>query len=127
MTEAQLMYLGYRSDGTKKPAAEQAKYVGEPCQKERDLHDFVLAQCKHRGWYAIHARMDMPTTVAVGAPDFVIVANNGRTIYIECKTGVGKLSQGQMVMVTWLMHLGHTLHICRSEGDVLAAFKEPKP
>jgi len=87
---------------------------------ERDLHDKILAECKARGWIAIHARMDRPTTTAVGTPDFVILADGGRLFLVECKSKTGKLTTAQLGFIAWSEKLGFPVQTIRSMSEFKA-------
>lgn len=93
--------------------------VYEAAEKEWKLHQQIIEICKARRWYAIHSRMDLPTTTTVGAPDFVVVTRLG-VYFVECKTRTGKLTPAQHGVEVWLDLLGRKLHIVRS----LAEFQE---
>lgn len=82
--------------------------------RESDLHDEIEAHCRSKGWLAIHSRMDMPTTTAKGAPDFVIYASQGVMLHIECKTRVGKLTPEQAAFHAMAERLGHKVHVVRT-------------
>jgi len=84
---------------------------------EKELHNLILAECKRRGWLTIHARLDRPSTIEVGTPDFVILAENGKVLFIECKTSRGKLRPEQQAFIAWANKLGHTVHVIRSFKD----------
>lgn len=75
--------------------------------KERDLHDDIEAFCRSEGWYYIHSRMDQKTTVAVGAPDFVIFLPYGRLICLECKRKGNKPTLAQQAALAWLNRMQH--------------------
>lgn len=79
-----------------------------------ELHDGIIRYCKSRMWYYIYSRPDRPSTVGVGAPDFVIFADGGRVLVVECKSGTGKQSTPQKAVEVWLSQLGHTYHLVRS-------------
>ena len=93
--------------------------VWEAADSEHKLHQEIIELCNARRWYTIHSRMDMPTTTAVGAPDFVVVTPRG-VYFVECKTKSGKLTPAQHGVEVWLDLLGRKLHIVRS----LAEFQE---
>lgn len=81
---------------------------------ERELHDQILDLCRSRGYYVVHARMDMRSTIAVGAPDFVVFLPGGRVLVVEAKTRTGKLSTEQQACCAWLSRLGHVYNVVRS-------------
>lgn len=96
----------------------------EGVEREADLHDDIRAECRRRGWIAIHSRMDKPTTSAIGDPDFVILAENGKTYLVEAKSRTGKLRPEQLALRVWAHRLGHTIHLVRSMQDFHDATKE---
>lgn len=51
------------------------KGEGNGVSREAELHAAILAECKRRGWIALHGRMDAATGRTVGEPDFTIVAD----------------------------------------------------
>ena len=81
---------------------------------EADLHDKIEAECRRRGWVTIHSRMDVPTTTACGVCDFVIFAESGLVINIECKSRSGKLSLNQNAFIAAMRKNGHTVHVISS-------------
>jgi hypothetical protein len=85
-----------------------------PVSRERDLHDDIQAECERRMWWTIHSRMDRPTSIGKGVCDFIIMADGARTIYVECKSKTGKLSDDQRIFITWMKRLGHTVHVVTS-------------
>lgn len=93
--------------------------------RERNLHDAILAECRRRGWIAIHGRMDKPSTFTIGSPDFVIMADNHRTIYVEAKARQGKLSAEQHALHVWALKLGHTVHVVHNLDEFLALLRIP--
>lgn len=88
--------------------------TGTPVEDESLLHNQIICECKRRGWIAFHSRMDKPSTVQIGSPDFVIMADCGRVFFIECKTGKGKLSTEQAALAAWANKLGHRIIVLRS-------------
>lgn len=89
-------------------------------EREKDLHDAILAHCRFRGWPVVHSRMDVPQTAGVGTPDFVIALPEGRTVWVEAKSAKGKLSSEQRAWIATLIRVGHTAHVVRSMEE----FKE---
>lgn len=82
--------------------------------KEADLHREILAECKRRGFIAFHGSMAHSTFRTPGEPDFIILADKGRVILVECKAGKGKLSPEQRAIHIWADVLGHTVHVIRT-------------
>jgi hypothetical protein len=87
---------------------------------ERELHSKIFDECRRRGWIAFHGSMAERTHRTEGEPDFIILANRGRTFFIECKTRTGKLSPAQNALWHQSRHLGHSIAIVRSFEDFLA-------
>src|SRR5688572_4019426 len=114
---------GWIPDGkggySKPPRVGLAGAVTSGVAKESELHADILAECKKRGWIAFHGSMAHSTYRTEGEPDFVILANNGRLIMIECKTRTGKLSPEQLGIQQWAAKLGHTIHVVRSMEEFL--------
>jgi hypothetical protein len=74
-------------------------------------------------WPYIHSRMDMMSTISVGAPDFVVFAEGGRVFPIECKTKIGKLSTEQLGWQLMLGRSGHKYYVVRCIEDFLEIIK----
>lgn len=101
----------------------------EGCECESDLHDQILAECRKRGWLAIHSRMDKRTTTAIGVCDFIILrdavyhSKSGdylpKILLIECKTRLGKLSPAQQAFQAHAKKLGHNVQVVRSLQEFL--------
>ena len=91
--------------------------------KESDLHGDILADCRQRGWIALHGSMAQATGRTEGEPDFIILASRGRVFFIECKTRVGKLSPAQHAMAHFAEKLGHKIHLVRNMGQNLEIVK----
>jgi len=86
---------------------QRASAPPDAIQRESDLHDQIMADIRRRGWLAVHSRMDMATTTAVGVPDFVIMGDKGRIWWIECKAKRGKLEPEQLAFHAQAARLGH--------------------
>lgn len=86
---------------------------------EGALHEAILAECRRRLWPAVHSRMDMATSTALGTPDFCIAADGGLTFWVECKTKRGKLTPEQMGWRMLLEKRGHKYGVARSFTDFL--------
>lgn len=82
--------------------------------REAELHEEVFAECRRRGWIALHGSMAERTCRTLGEPDFVILADGGRVLFVECKTRTGKLSPAQAALKFHAEKLGHTVHVVRS-------------
>lgn len=87
--------------------------------READLHDEIFQECRNRGWIALHGSMAERTCRTLGEPDFVILADNGRVLFVECKTRSGKLSPAQSALKFHAEKLGHSVHVVRSMDDFL--------
>jgi hypothetical protein len=81
---------------------------------EYELHNQILLYCERRGWIALHGSMAHRSYRTLGEFDFVILANHGRTFFIECKTKTGKLTEEQQGLQHWARRLGHAPHVIRS-------------
>lgn len=90
---------------------------------EGNLHDEILVECRNRGWIAFHGSMAHRTYRTEGEPDFIILAAAGRTIAVECKARMGKLSPAQIGIIAWAKKLGHTIHVVRSMAEFREAIK----
>jgi hypothetical protein len=86
---------------------------------EKKLHEEILADCKNRLWPVIHSRMDAPSTIGVGVPDFVIFAERAIVIVIECKAGNSKLRPEQLAWKMILERNGHKHFVVRSFAGYL--------
>ena len=104
------------------------------CEHEADLHADIKAECRRRGWIALHGSMAHKAKRTEGEPDFIILgtvksekgnwtvdrgADSPRVLFIECKTRTGKLSVAQNAMQAHAAKLGHTIHVVRSFEDFL--------
>ena len=81
---------------------------------ESDLHEKILAYCRERLWPVVHSRMDRATTNALGVPDFVIAASDGRVLWVEVKSSQGKLRPEQAGFKVMLEMHGHVYHLVTS-------------
>ena len=98
----------------------QSEQIAPSIEPERKLHEAILEECRRRGWYVVHSRMDQPTTTAAGVPDFIIAAEAGRTLWIEVKTKRGKLTTQQEATGVWLRTLGHKHYVVRTIKEFLS-------
>jgi predicted RecB family nuclease len=86
---------------------------------EKNLHDRILAECAARHWLVIHSRMDVPSTVGVGTPDFVILTQGARTLLVEAKAGKRNPTAEQLAWLAWAAKLGFRGAIVRSLDEFL--------
>lgn len=92
-------------------------------EKEAELQEAIIEECRRRGWIALYSRMDKPTTARIGQPDFTIIADNGRVFFIEAKRKGGKLSEEQAALHAWASRLGHSVHTVYSLNEFMEAVK----
>ena len=104
-------------------AASACESTAMGVDKESDLHSDILADCRQRGWIALHGSMAQATGRTEGEPDFIILASRGRVFFIECKTRVGKLSPAQHAMAHFAEKLGHKIHLVRNMAQYLEIVK----
>jgi hypothetical protein len=93
-------------------------FVGNAPKNEADLHAQIFDECRRRGWIAFHGAMSERSHRTLGEPDFTIIAD-GRVLFIECKTRVGKLTLEQQAMIAHAAKLGTTIHVVRSMEEFL--------
>jgi len=96
-------------------------------KREADLHSEIFNECRRRGWIAFHGSMSERTHRTAGEPDFVILADSGRLLMVECKTATGKLSTEQQAMIAHAKKLGHTIHVVRSISEFLSLTTQCHP
>jgi hypothetical protein len=92
--------------------------------READLHAQVFDECRRRGWIALHGSMAERTCRTLGEPDFVILADAGRVLFVECKSRSGKLSPAQAALKHHAEKLGHMVHVVRSMEEFLRITSE---
>lgn len=97
---------------------EPPPLIGE-CIKEAALHTEIMAWCETQWprWMYVHCRMDKRSTVAVGAPDFILFGPNGRVLCIECKAKGKKRSPEQNAWAYQMKVLGHEIHLVRNWSE----------
>ncbi|HMP83657.1 MAG TPA: VRR-NUC domain-containing protein [Verrucomicrobiota bacterium] len=88
--------------------------------RESKLHEEIFDECRRRGWIALHGSMAERTCRTLGEPDFVILADGGRVLFVECKSRTGKLSPAQAALKHHAEKLGHTVHVVRSMEQFFA-------
>ena len=92
--------------------------------REAELHEEVFDECRRRGWIALHGSMAERTCRTLGEPDFVILADGGRVLFVECKSRSGKLSPAQGALKFHAEKLGHAVHVVRSMEEFFVVAKQ---
>jgi len=87
--------------------------------RESDLHEAIFDECRRRRWIILHGSMAERTHRTLGEPDFVILADGGSVLFVECKSRTGKLSPAQTALKHHAEKLGHTVHVVRSLEEFL--------
>ena len=87
--------------------------------REASLHEEIFDECRRRGWIALHGSMAERTGRTLGEPDFVILADGGRVLFVECKSRSGKLSPAQAALKHHAETLGHSVQVVRSMKEFL--------
>lgn len=83
--------------------------------QELELHNEIIKECRRRGWNQyVHSNPVKKATNQPGTPDFIIPADAGRTLWIECKTVKGALSKDQRKFRDGLVARGHEFYVVRS-------------
>ena len=95
--------------------------------READLHEEIFDECRRRGWIALHGSMAERTCRTLGEPDFVILADGGRVLFVECKSRTGKLSPAQAALKFHAEKLGHTVQVVRSLQEFLELTPDHRP
>lgn len=93
---------------------------------ERRLHNQIIEFCKPRRWLVIHSRMDCPTTQMKGVPDFIILADRGRLLLVECKARGGKPTIDQLAFGIMAETLGHKVHLVYSLKEFVEVVNQNK-
>ena len=89
----------------------------EGIDRERDLHEYIIKDCREKMWRFFRGSMCKPTHRTAGEPDFIILADHGRTLLVECKSKSGKLSIEQNAVISDAERLGHTVHVISSFSE----------
>ena len=99
---------------------------GQPghVSREAELQEQIFDACRQRGWIALHGSMAERSHRTLGEPDFTILADGGRVLFVECKARSGKLSPAQAALKFHAEKLGHTIHIVRSLEEFLRIASE---
>ena len=97
---------------------------GKPAEIEAELHQEILDYCRGRGWPVVHSRMDRPSHLAIGTPDFVIARGGGMTLWIEAKAKRNKPTMEQRAWLAALKRVGHPAYVVYSFDEFLAIVGE---
>ena len=115
MTKSEFEQYRARTEHRARPVLDALVDVAAvPAGAELELHAEIMKECRRRGWPYIYHDPTRPTGATLGTPDFIIYANNGRVLNVECKTKTGTLSKAQKNLAAALTANGHTYLICRS-------------
>ena len=90
------------------------------------LHEQIMDYCDQQWprWKYIHARTDQKSTIAVGAPDFVIFLPKGEVMAMECKAKGGKATPEQLAWQMELERLETTLYFVWSFEDFISVLRD---
>lgn len=118
---------GKHPDGTPEyrrvPARGDTHIAADAVENESALHYDIIAACMERGIIYLHGSMAAATHRTAGEPDFILICEGGKVLFIECKTRAGKLSPAQLAFKVAAEMRGHTIHICRSLSEFDAILK----
>ncbi len=82
--------------------------------QEIALHMEIIKECCRRTWPYIYHNPTKKTAATLGTPDFIIYADAGRVLNVECKTKTGKLSKDQVNLKREIEAKRHEYHVVRS-------------
>lgn len=85
-----------------------------PVEDENKLHNEIIEFCDANAWPYLHGAMSMRTHRTEGEPDFTILAPEGRSIMVECKTKTGKLTPTQRQFAAFARRNGHPVYLVRN-------------
>ncbi len=93
---------------------QSGEYPSVPFETESDLHNQIIDYCKSKGWQYLHGSMAHRSRRTLGEPDFLVLADRGRLLMVECKTKTGKLSMEQQGFIAHAAKNGHVVHVVKS-------------
>lgn len=111
---------------TGKPLVEQPKPTSKAVAVEGDLHDEIDRHCREQGYLVIHARMDMPSTIAVGHPDFTIFMPEQKCCFIECKAKGKKATIDQLAKIAHARKFGFVAEVVDNMDDAIKTIDKAK-
>jgi Holliday junction resolvase-like predicted endonuclease len=115
MTQAEYLAYEDRRSSRRRESAQDGVEV------ESDLHAQIFDYVRSKGWIAFHGSMAERTHRTEGEPDFIILADGGKMIMVECKSRSGKLSNAQQAIAVHAEKLGHRVYMVRSLQEFLGA------
>ena len=106
----------------KKGSPPSAPSLKDGPEMESELHRQIADSCHRRGWKPFHGSMSHRSRRTLGEPDFIVMASNGRVLFIECKVKNRKRSPAQIGVQMIAEINGHTVHLVRAlkEFDQIA-------
>lgn len=108
------------------PIIKSGEVMEPAVEKESDLHNDILDECRKRGWIALHGSMAHLTHRNEGEPDFIVLAENPDVYLIEAKSKTGKLSPAQQAFAAHAKKLGWTVEVVRSMEAFLDTITKTK-
>lgn len=91
---------------------------------ESELHEQIERYCTERGYLYIHSRMDAPTTIQVGTPDFAVFMPGAKSVFIECKAKGGKTTTEQLSKIAHARKLGFRAEVVDNFEDARKVMEE---
>lgn len=91
---------------------------------ESKLQADIASELRRRRWYFVQSRTDKSTRTQLGVPDFIVAVPSQPpvTIWMECKTKTGKLSQEQTITRHILEASYHHYFLVRSIREAVESF-----
>ena len=109
--EFRLMTDRVKDAGSSQDKRLEAALRGEDIRQEAELHDQVEAFLRRNDIPYVHSRMDKPSTIRKGWPDFTAM-RKGRVACVELKGPHGKLSDDQKEVIIELQGAGVPVEVC---------------
>lgn len=72
----------------------------------------------------MNPRMDKPSTIQPGHPDFSVFLKGGQTVFVEMKVPGGVLSPEQIGRIEELRRIGHKVAVCWSALEAIEFIRE---
>jgi len=94
--------------------------------RESQLHQQIMEFCASKGWLFFRGSMAHRTRRQPGEPDFCVVMDGGRAVFIEAKRPGSKPTPAQAATIAWLKKLGASAAIVHSMEEFLDAIKQPE-